>query len=63
MNAADKLRLIAQEYLQLAKNASDPAVRSKLIDQASIYAQLGEQASRLKGLRLPHGAGEERERA
>ena len=45
-NHSDNLRVMAAEYLRLAKDTKDPAERSKFFDYARAYAQLSEQVER-----------------
>src|ERR1051326_1099637 len=45
----DAMRVMAEKYLRLARSAADPRERSKFFDYAMIYAQLSEQAERLRG--------------
>ena len=46
MSYTNTLRLMAEQYMRLVKRATDPTEKARFIDYASLYAQLGEQASR-----------------
>ena len=46
MSYTNTLRLMAKQYMRLAKQATDPTEKVRFIDYACLYAQLGEQASR-----------------
>ena len=45
MSYTNTLRLMAEQYMRLAKQATDDTKRVRFIDYASLYAQLAEQAS------------------
>jgi len=46
MSYTNTLRLMAEQYMRLAKQATDETDKGRFIDYASLYAQLCEQASR-----------------
>ena len=58
---SDAMRAMAQKYLRLARSAPDARERSKYFDYAMVYAQLSEQAERLRAASKAM-AGADRER-
>ena len=48
LHQCDAMRAMAQKYLRLARSAPDTRERSKFFDYAMVYAQLSEQAERLR---------------
>ncbi len=58
---SDAMRVMAQKYLRLARSAPDARERSKFFDYAMVYAQLSEQAERLRAASKTM-AGADRER-
>ena len=46
MSYTNTLRLMAEQYMRLAKQATDRTEKARFFDYASLYAQLSEQASR-----------------
>jgi len=61
VHQSDAMRAMAQKYLRLARSAPDAGERSKFFDYAMVYAQLSEQAERLRAASKAM-AGADRER-
>ena len=51
LNQTDKMRIMAETYLQLARISDDTRDRRKFLGYAAVYAELAEQSVRQEALK------------
>jgi hypothetical protein len=51
LNQTDKMRIMAETYLQLARVSDDTRDRRKFLGYAAVYAELAEQSVRQEALK------------